>query len=219
MKIDFEKTREFWGKEVVRGNLIYPTIEVIRFVKRNMVPGSLLLDFGCGAGRNSIALSMEGYKCIAMDYTSEALDLIKNKIEKMSLEIDLIQNNGIEIPLEESYVDGIIANGSLFYNKKSDTVTLLKALNKCLKEGGKIWADWRTKEDSLYKMGVSLGEGLYQLNNETRREGACYLFVDKQDIIEMYESAGFKIETIDKYEYTENNMATNCSWFHVVASK
>lgn len=80
MNTYFEKTREFWGKEIVRGNLIYPNVNVIRFVKRNMVPGSTILDFGCGAGRNTIALSMEGYKCIAMDYTDEALEKTKQKM-------------------------------------------------------------------------------------------------------------------------------------------
>ena len=219
MNTKFEKTREFWGKEIVRGNLIYPNVNVIRFVKRNMVSGATILDFGCGAGRNSIALSKEGYKCIAMDYTEEALSLTRQKVAETSLEIDIVQNVGLEVPLVENCVDGIIADGSLFYNKKSDVITLLKNLRKCLKQGGKIWADWRTKSDSLYKCGISLGEGLYQLASGTKREGACYFFVDEQDIVEMYESAGFVLESVDSYEYTENDKNTKCSWFHVIAKK
>ena len=219
MNTNFEKAREFWGKEIVRGNLIYANVDVIRFVKRNMVQGDIILDFGCGAGRDSIALSMEGYKCIAMDYTEEALKLIKHKISGTSLEIDVVQNMGIEVPLAENCVDGIIADGSLFLNKKSDIIILLKNLKKCLKPGGKIWTNWRTKSDSLYKQGVSLGEGLYELGPGTKREGACYFFADEQDITDIFENAGLIIESVDNFDYTENNKNTNSSWFHVIAKK
>ncbi|HOM01296.1 MAG TPA: class I SAM-dependent methyltransferase [Acetivibrio sp.] len=219
MNLEFENTKKFWGAEIARANLIWPDENVLRFVKRNYKPGSIILDYGCGAGRNAIALSKEGYSCIAMDYTKEALDLVRHKSMEENLSIRIVKNTGFEVPLEENSVDGIIAVGSLFYNRKSDNVKILANLAKVLKPGGKIWANWRTKRDHLFVRGIDMGEGLYKLETGTGREGCCYFFADEKDIIEMYEMSELSIEMLDDYEYTENNRTILNSYYHVVAKK
>ena len=77
----FERTREYWGRTIQKGNLIYPNDQVIRFVKKNFsIPEqTTILDFGCGGGRNTIALLNEGYHVIAMDYTDSAIKMIEKK--------------------------------------------------------------------------------------------------------------------------------------------
>ncbi|NLP13951.1 MAG: class I SAM-dependent methyltransferase [Clostridium sp.] len=219
MNLEFENTRRFWGNEVVRGNLIWPDENVIRFVKRNYKPGNIILDFGCGTGRNAVALSKDGYNCIAMDYTEKAINFIKQKAKEENLNISTVKNTGFEVPLQENSVDGIIADGSLFYNKKSDNVTILTNLAKVLKPDGKFWANWRTKRDFLFAQGMDMGEGLYKLETGTKREGCCYFFADEKDVIEMYEMSKLSIETLDDYEYTDNNRTIMNSYYHVVAKK
>ena len=81
MNADFEQTRKFWGEEILRGNLVWPDERVIRFVKKNFKVPAVLLDFGCGAGRNAIALAQEGFEIVAMDYTQEAVQAVKRKAE------------------------------------------------------------------------------------------------------------------------------------------
>ena len=95
MNLEFENTRRFWGNEVVRGNLIWPDENVIRFVKRNYKPGNIILDFGCGTGRNAVALSKDGYNCIAMDYTEKAINFIKQKAKEENLNISTVKKYGV----------------------------------------------------------------------------------------------------------------------------
>lgn len=214
---EFENTRIFWKKEIVRGKLIYPDENVIRFVKRNYgkVEDITILDFGCGAGRNSFALANEGYKVISMDYTEEAIDIIKRN--KGDLSIKAIVNKAFDVPLEEDSVDVIIADGSMFCNGIDDTITLMTNLKKVLKKNGKFWADWRSKKDSMFGSGRLLESGLYKLNSETKRDGCSYLFCDEKELRCIYESAGFDIISIDDFEYTENNRKNICSYYHVIA--
>lgn len=215
-----EKLKKFWGKEVVRGNLIWPNENVIRFVKQNIKDKqNVILDFGCGAGRNTIALAKEGYNIIGMDYSAEAIEISEKKAKNEKLNIKFVVNQENKIPLPNESVDAVIANGSMFYNTLEDTINLLKNINCVLKNEGMFWADWRSTKDSLYGMGEEIEENFYLLNEESRRGGCTYYFFDKEKLINTYNEAGFNIIAIDTYEYTQNNGKNLSSWFIVNARK
>lgn len=116
----FETTRKFWEEETVRGKLVYPDEQVIRFIKKNADKDDTILDFGCGYGRHAISLGLENYKnIIAMDYNRPNLLHIEEVAKKNNLNIKCIQNSGLKIPLEENSVDIVIAHASLFYSQQS----------------------------------------------------------------------------------------------------
>lgn len=217
MSEEFENTRAFWSGEIVKGRLIWPDEFVIRFVKRNYrdKKSCTILDFGCGAGRNAFALAKEGYRVIAMDYTDEAKRIIDER--KGTLPIEVVKNHGLEVPIESQQVDAVVADGSLFYNNVDDTIKLLENIKKTLKAGGKIWANWRSQNDSLCGEGELLDNGLYKLGKTSKREGCCYLFCNIDMLKHIYAEAGLIIDTIDRHCYTEDNGKTICEWYHVVA--
>lgn len=219
MNEDFEQTRKFWSEEILRGNLVWPDEQVIRFVKKNFKIPAVLLDFGCGAGRNAVALAHEGFEIVAMDYTEEAVRAVGQRAASENLKIKAIKNEGLDIPFDSQSVDGIIADGSLFYNNKKDNIIILENLGKVLKPAGKIWADWRTERDSLIEKGVRLENGLYKLGDGSGRNGCCYFFCNEQEVREIYNRAGLKVESVELFEITENNMTARHSWYHVVAVK
>lgn len=218
----FETTRVFWGKEIKRGNLVYPNEQVIRFIKRyySQKKEITVLDFGCGGGRNTVALLNEGYNVIAMDYTDEAIEMTKEKCDKMGFkDVKIVKNDGVEIPLSDKCIDAVIADGSLFYNSKNDTRKIIINIGKTVKLGGMLWADFRTKKDALFGGGTLLDDGLYLMSKETNRGGCTYFFADENDLEEIFRETGFEIASIDDYEYSENNRKALKSWFHVIAKK
>lgn len=208
----FEKCRKYWANAIVQGALKYPEPQVIRFVKRNFKSPVTILDFGCGAGRDSLALANEGYNVIAMDYNQSGLDILHSQNNS----INTICSHDIEVPLPEESVDAIICDGSLFYNDLENTVVLLSNLRKVLKKNGLIWADWRTKNDSLYGKGELIGEDYYLLKD---RANATYLFMSEENLRKVYSAAGFIIESIDIGGFSVNNRETVNEWFYVVAKK
>lgn len=132
-----QETKEFWDKEIINANLIWPNEHIIRFVKRNFHDrNSVILDFGCGAGRNAIALAMEGYNIIAMDHSEEAVELAREKSLERLLDIEFLVNKNTDIPLKTASVNAIVANGSLFYNDWNTTIKLLSNLHDVLSENG-----------------------------------------------------------------------------------
>lgn len=215
-----EKTeKEFWGKEVTKNNLVWPNEQVIRFIKRNVSDiNKTILDFGCGAGRNSIALAGEGYNIIAIDCTQDAVDMLKEKAKDKSYNIKcLVNSNENQVPLEANSIDAIIADGSLFYNNFEDTIKLLNELRKSLVNGGLIWADWRSTDEYLYGMGKEIEKNYFEMNELSARLGARYHFFDKETLKDVYEQAGLDVISIDVFEYTEQNGKKKNSWFHVIA--
>lgn len=211
----FEKSREYWADIVVKGDLRYPEPQVIRFVKKNLFSGAKILDFGCGAGRDSLALASEGYEMIAMDYNQAGLEMLREKNSK----IKTICNTGIEVPLEENSVDGVFADGSLVGNDKKVTVELLKNLCRVIKPGGYMWADLRTKNDYLYGKGEKIGDDFFLLGAETGMGNLTYQFYEEKGLREVYEKAGFKVISVDVGGFTQNNQQIRKEWYYVVAQK
>ena len=165
MDNQFEQTRKYWGSELSRGNLIYPNNQVIRFVKRNFKANRdiTILDFGCGAGRNTIALFNEGFNVIAMDYTDTAIEMTREKLKRIGIsDSAIIKNKGFEIPLDCNSIDAVIADGSLFYYPKKDITKILSNLFAVMKPEALLWCDFRTKQDSLFARGIPLSDGLFR---------------------------------------------------------
>lgn len=212
---NFEMTKNFWAKEVCRGNLIWPDECVIRFAHKNMQPGATIIDYGCGAGRHSIALAQDGYKMIAIDYNADVLEKVKQR--KVNLPVTVMQGDMLQKPDNMCEVDGIVAHGSLFYNEHDIIVRILSNLCDCLKKDGKIWANWRTKKDSLMKGAQLQNNGLYKVYFG---EDACsYFFPDEDELKEIYQKSGFEVDAIELFEYTDNNRTKLNSWYHVTAHK
>lgn len=218
----FERTRAFWGSAIQQGNLMYPNDHVIRFVKKNFHnPSEIkILDFGCGGGRNTVALLSEGFDVIAMEYTESATKMTREKCKGMGKNnISIIQNSGFDVPLKDDYIDAIVADGSLFYYNMTGIITILRNLRRVLKADGLIWTDFRTKNDSLYGKGNEIDGGLFEMQDGTDREGCTYYFADEADVRSIFASANLEIVSIDDYTYTTNDRNINNSWFHIVARK
>ena len=79
-----------------------------------------------------------------------------------------------------------------------------------------MWANWRTKNDSLFGNGREIDKDFFLLDS---REGSTYIFFDEKGLKEIYEEAGFKIVSIDVSGFTQNNMEIRNEWYLVVAQK
>lgn len=88
------------------------------------------LDFGCGTGKNSVALANLGFTVQGIDQSHEAISLAKKRSKTIAFTV------GNEENIPHKKYDLILV--SLVYKFIADKKAFLKKLHSCLSNGGKL---------------------------------------------------------------------------------
>lgn len=107
-----------------------------RFTK-HLFPNALILDFGCGSGRDTKAFLEEGFKVEAIDGSEE---LCKKASDYTGIQVKQMLFNDLD---ETDKYDGIWANATLLHLPKAELADVLKRLEKALKPNGIIFASFK----------------------------------------------------------------------------
>lgn len=104
---------------------------------RYLKTGDSILDFGCGAGRDTKYFLEQGYQLVATD-GSEKLCQLASEHTGISVRRIFFQ----ELQEIETY-DGIWACASILHVKKSELADVFRRIRKALKESGIIYASFK----------------------------------------------------------------------------
>jgi cyclopropane fatty-acyl-phospholipid synthase-like methyltransferase len=112
-----------------------------------MKPGSLILDFGCGSGRDSLYFLQKGYSVEAID-GSEEMVRIASKTTGLPVRCMLFQ----ELDEDEKY-DGIFACASILHVPYDDLRDVMTRINKAVKNHGYVYVSFKYGESEGYRNG------------------------------------------------------------------
>ena len=93
-------------------------------------PGSLILDFGCGAGRDSRYFLQKGYRVEACDGSAE---MVRTASENTGLPVRQMLFSELD---ETARYDGIFACASILHVPSSDLPEIFRRISRALKPGG-----------------------------------------------------------------------------------
>ncbi len=96
---------------------------------QSIAPGGLVLDAGCGGGRDCQAFVERGFSVIGMDLSSKMLEIARASVKNC----DFIQADLRKIPLDDDSVDGIWCCASLLHLKHSEVPKALAEFRRILK--------------------------------------------------------------------------------------
>ena len=219
---DSEIEKDHWKEDRCLYNLSYPAEDVVKFLKRNYKSPEtkVVLDFGCGSGRNTIPMADMGFgKIIAMDYNKDCLKLTEEKIKKTA-NVEYLTNERMEIPLENNSVDCIVAWGALFYFSEQERKAFAKEMYRVLKPEGMVAADFRGMDDELYGLGKEIEKNLFLLDKRAgHMQNFIYWFCDDKDLVQLYENEGFKVENIERTLQWSNCMKTKVDHYSIWLKK
>ncbi len=102
--------------------------------------GETVLDFGCGAGLDSILAAQDvgpSGRVVGVDMTEAMTDKARANADSLELtNIEFIQAEVGRLPLEDASVDLVISNG--VFNLCQDKPAVLAELFRVLKPGGRL---------------------------------------------------------------------------------
>ena len=131
---------------------------------------AVILDAGCGSGRDSLYFKNLGHRIIAMDASQEMCQFAGEYIGQSVL-LCRFQDMHFKV-----LFDGIWACASLIHVQSSEMVSVLQRFNWYLNDDGVMYAS--------FKYGDFEGE----------REGRYYLDLTEESATKFFTEAGFNIE-------------------------
>ncbi|MGE7910991.1 class I SAM-dependent methyltransferase [Lysinibacillus xylanilyticus] len=127
------------------------------FIKKEIKDDVVIIDIGCGSGRDTLSFAKEGYQVYGIDRSTKAIEMnnenvkhIKN-IEFINIDVadESILQKFIEDVLAKNYAKKLMIYSRFFLhsiNKETESV-LLHTLTKNLNRGDLLMLEFRTIED------------------------------------------------------------------------
>lgn len=101
----------------------------------NGPPPHVILDLGCGPGRDLAYFTELGHLAIGVEGAPEMARMARDMTG-----CEVLQQNFLSLDLPNAHFDGIFANASLFHVPKSELARVLKDLCKSLKPRGVLFS-------------------------------------------------------------------------------
>ncbi len=128
------QARSYWDKTWSRflkyHGMIAPSAKLVQHLFTQVPRNGVILDLGCGEGRNSLYLSQVGFNIIGLDLSFKATSVMKNNFFEESLKGIILSGDARQLPFMADSIDGILAH-HLFDHL--DQEGFRKAINECLR--------------------------------------------------------------------------------------
>lgn len=108
------QARSFWDKTWNRflkfHGMIAPSAKLVQHLFSYVPRNGIILDLGCGEGRNSLYLSQVGYNVVGLDLSYKAARVMRNNFFEEELKGLVITGDARSLPFASDSVDGILAH-------------------------------------------------------------------------------------------------------------
>ena len=202
-----------------------PWKECTDFIE-NLEQSSVLLDACCGNARNTLPFHNKFEKIICLDFSSELLNLVENKIKEREIEnIEIIHADIVDIPLKDNSVDNAIFIAALHNIKgRKNRINSLKEIRRVIKKDGKalisVWSREQDKfrdifKDKETKDDEEFGDIEIYWKQDGLNTPRFYHLYNKKEFIEDLKEAGFQIIEIKGVKISSKNYDDN--YFAIVS--
>lgn len=177
-----ERTREEEG--------LLPVMD--RFLDR-LPPAPLVLDAGCGTGRDARFLGRRDARTVGLDLSAEQLRVAADHAPGAAF----VQGDLRTVPLVDACVDGVWACASLLHLPRAELPRTLAELRRVLRPGGTLFCTLKRGDEETVTHDYDTEGGRYVVRHEPESFGSAL------------SEAGFAVDELDG----------NDAWFHAFARR
>lgn len=162
------------------------------------INGNIILDAGCGHGRDAEYLSKLGFGVVGIDLSYKLLDIARKKAQKASFYLMDMRKLGFH----NNSFDAIWACASFLHIPKKEAKQTLKEFHRVLKNTGMIF------------ISVKRGNGeRYVKSQKYKEKERFYAFYSMNKLINLLKSTG--LEPIE--ELIEKSNGRDTTWINIFA--
>lgn len=99
-----------WNRFLKYHGMIAPSAKLVQHLFSHVPRHGIILDLGCGEGRNSLYLSQVGFNIIGLDLSFKATRVMKNNFFEEELKGLVLTGDARTLPLASDSLDGILAH-------------------------------------------------------------------------------------------------------------
>jgi len=173
----------YWNKYYGNDMAPKPPSDFAKYVLEFVEPDRMLIDLGCGNGRDSIFFCRNGLKVTAVDLSQGAIASFRKSMPIFAVCDDFVKTHALRcVDYDYAY-----ARWSIHAINKAQQDELLPNVYHALKNGGLFFSESRTINDEKYGHGEELGEHEFIFDEHYRR------FLDPDAFLNQLKNIGFEI--------------------------
>jgi len=182
-----------------------PQVDTLRFLKflkkdqKYKVEDKVILDLGCGTGRNANYLTERGNKVIGIEISKTAINLAKERASELGVEVDYrLGDIGEVYDLEDNSIDIVLdITSSNSLNEKGREI-YLREVERVIKKGGYFFVRALCKDGNKnVKNLLKISPGGEYNTYIIKEIGLTERVFSREDFTKMY-SQYFKILHLEK---------------------
>ncbi|HOY69139.1 MAG TPA: methyltransferase domain-containing protein [Candidatus Ozemobacteraceae bacterium] len=135
-------SRSFWDKTWSRflrhQGMIAPSAKLIQHMVQLVPRHGLVLDLGCGEGRNTIYLARIGFRSIGLDLSKKAVKVVANNLFEEEVKGTCLVGDARQLPFGNAVLDGILAHHLFDHLDREGLYTAFAECYRVLKPGAPL---------------------------------------------------------------------------------
>lgn len=212
---EIERAREFWDRvfrEATHDERAAPSGGDLSDIIGRLRTASAVdvLDLGCGFGRWSVVLARAGFRVLAVDVSSEAVRIVRDRAHREGLVIGTAASAAQDLSQLGVRVDAVVCNSVLDHMRPSDAERSVESIAQALKPGGLAYAsfDGLDKNDTGpearkdYQVGA---DGTWEYV-QGQRKGMVWRYYQDAEIRRLFRE-------LDEDEFYVSGTGQRRSWF------
>ena len=172
-------------------------------------PSPVILDAGCGSGRDSVYFNHQGCQLTGLDLSTELLKIAKKRCPSCSFVLGDLRN----LPFPDNSFDGVWAQASLLHLRTNQDVTkALQEFARVVKKNGII---------HVFVRGHISGKKVFSSKFLSTGDQRLFHNFTVIELTKLIESAGFKLIKIEQYLESDRqpNGRPNIAWIRSLGRK
>lgn len=158
--------------------------------------GDVVLDVGCGSGRDLTALKRRGFAVIGVEIVDELAEIARRSSNSKVVTADLRN-----MPFNQCSFDGVWASAALLHLPRRELTVALREIGRVLKPAGVFF--------------LSLKEGRGEITDDRGRK---FTLFQEEELVSQLKSNGFIVHSIAR-DPTDLSDVTSKNWISIISKK